>query len=119
MLFATAGLVLVACASSAQAGTPAQLSSVDETCSRVMGLRPGESYFAACRESLSQFLAADPVAAEPVAITSPGKSFYEVPPSLRWNRERQACVQMGLAPDSIAFSHCVTGLDNAFLPSPN
>jgi hypothetical protein len=119
MLFATAGLMLVACASSAQAGTPAQLSSVDATCSRVMGLRPGESYFAACRKSLSQFLAADTAAAEPVAIASSGKSFYEASPSLRWNRERQACAQMGLTPDSIAFSHCVAGLDNAFLPSPN
>ena len=88
-----------------------------------MGLRPGETWFAACQESLSQALpAADRRVTIAIADDSgleAGKSFYEVNPSVRWNRERYACAQIGLRSDSTSFHQCAAGLDGAFLPSLN
>ncbi len=104
--------------------SPEQFSLVDQTCSRVMGLRPGESYFALCRENLSEAIAAGTPARLPgraitdadTGGTSTGKSFYEVSPNLRWIRERSACDRLGFIPGSKSFDRCVDGLDVALLP---
>ena len=100
-----------------------QRALLDQTCSQVMGLKPGETWFARCRESLSAALPAGParpvIAAADTGTMLPGASFYEVSPTMRWNRERQACDRMGLVPGGVSFHQCVTGLDGAFLPSPN
>lgn len=97
-----------------------QQSMIDRTCARVVGLEPGETNFARCRESLSQALPKGgdirPLAA---AFADTGKSFYEVSPSIRWDREQQACVQIGLHPGSTSFHQCAAALDGAFLPSPD
>ena len=54
--------LLLACVPFAQADiqsiSPQQASLVDSTCSGAMGLKRGEYYFALCRESLAQALAA-------------------------------------------------------------
>jgi hypothetical protein len=129
-LLATATLLplVFACAPFAQARdyslSPDQLSLVDQTCLQVMGLKRGETQFAGCRESLSQALAAksesQPVAAAYASgDTEAGKSFYAVPPSVRWNRERYSCARLGLLPGSTPFGQCVAGLEDAFMPSPN
>jgi hypothetical protein len=117
-------LASLACAPSVQAEALSPTLLVDAACRQVMGLRPGETYFAGCRESLSQSLAAVQNLSRPMTIADDaeiesGRSFYEVAPMVRWTRERQACAGLGLAPKSRAFDRCVTGLDHAFLPSPN
>jgi hypothetical protein len=132
--FAVAALLTVAIAlvpatqAEEYALSPGQLSLVDQTCSRIMGLRPGERYFALCRENLLEALAASSAPAAPpgLAITdagtggaSPGKSFYEVSPNLRWIRERSACDRLGFIPGSRSFDRCVDGLVVAFLPRPD
>jgi hypothetical protein len=129
-LLATATLLplVFACAPFAQARdyslSPDQLSLVDQTCLQVMGLKRGEAQFAGCHESLSQALAARSES-QPTTIayasgdTEAGKSFYAVPPSVRWNRERYSCVKLGLVPGSMPFGQCVAGLEDAFMPSPN
>jgi hypothetical protein len=164
-LFAALPMVL-SCApfqqASANNGLNADQSSlVDAACTNVMGLRPGESYFANCRETLARSLdrksaaaatvmaAADcrndPVgspamsvcmldeesktgAGQAAAVSQPvnlayaadtlksGRSFYDVTPSVRWNRERYSCAQLGLMPNSGLFMQCVAGLEGAFLP---
>jgi len=164
---ATCLIILTIACSPVQAETPivsaSQGSLVATTCSQVMGLRSGETYFAACKESLSQSLATKAdgqaiaaadntcrqqglvsgTAAFSICVldnentgsgapTSPmasvnfsgmsterGKSFYEVAPVMRWNRERYACAQLGLIPGNAAFGQCITNLDGAFLPNPN
>jgi hypothetical protein len=120
-LFA-AVFLLIGFASFAQAEVPGQLSLVEQTCTRVMGLKAGETYFALCRQNLSDAA----VAAgqnQPAAYTGDnsetGKSFYEVSPMHRWNREQAACVRIGLRPGSTVFHQCVAGLDAAFLPRLN
>jgi hypothetical protein len=117
-------VLTIACAPFAQAQddspSPGQQSAIDRTCARVMGLKPGEAYFARCRESLSQALPLGgdirPLA---VAYADADKNFYEVSPAIRWDRERQACAQIGLHPGSTSFHQCAAALDGAFLPSPN
>jgi hypothetical protein len=80
----------VACAPSAQAETPSlspeQLALVDTTCAQVIGLKPGEAYFADCRDSLSQAL---------VAKTQDEAVDY------------QACHRQGLADGTASFSTCM------------
>jgi hypothetical protein len=95
---------------------------VDATCSQVMGLRPGETYFARCQENLSQVMLAGSETGRAMADAGgpdASKSFYEVNPRMRWDRERHACARVGLIPGSVSFHMCVTGLDGAFMPSPN
>jgi hypothetical protein len=158
-------LMVLSCApfqqASANNGLNAEQSSlVDAACTNVMGLRPGESYFANCRETLARSLdrksaaaamvaaAADcrnnpmgsaamsvcmldaqsKAGARQTAVSQPvnlayaadtlksGRSFYDVTPTTRWNRERYSCAQLGLMPDSGLFSQCAAGLEGAFLP---
>ena len=159
-------LAMLGCGSLAQAAGAAMiwtphLSPVDITCSKIMGLKPGEAYYAACQEGLSQSLAAQSEnralaaayeechqlglasgsaafstcvldkenageSASTRALTvadsvSAGadKSFYEMSPTVRWNREHYACAQMRLVPGSDDFRLCIDNLDQAFLPSQN
>jgi hypothetical protein len=92
-------LAMFGCGSLAQAGGAAMigtshLSQVDITCSRIMGLKPGEAYYAACRESLSQSLAAQ---SENRALAA---AYWQ-------------CHQLGLASGSAAFSTCILDKENA------
>jgi hypothetical protein len=139
-----------------------QSSLVDQTCTQVLGLMRGQTYFALCEASLSNILAArnegqalaagyagcshnglvegtaafstcvlgasKPVAAtaQSLPVTFPGgpeteagKSFYEVPPHVRWNRERYACAELGLLPGGALFGQCVASLEGAFVPRKN
>jgi len=82
------------------------------------GLSDGTSAFAACvldRQAESQ----SPVAVAPVHLsydaTTPenAKSYFDVPPTVRWHREQYSCAQLGLVPISLAFGQCVASLDAA------
>jgi hypothetical protein len=82
------------------------------------GLSNGTPAFAACvldRQEKSQ----PPAAVMPVRLsydaTTPenAKSYFDVPPSVRWRREQYSCVQLSLVPSSLAFGQCVASLDAA------
>jgi hypothetical protein len=47
------------------------------------------------------------------------KSFYQMAPSQRFNRERDACAQLGLEPESTSFAQCMDLFQGAFLTDPN
>lgn len=157
--------LLMGCATFAQAddlGTrsPQEMSLIDSTCTKVMGLHRGESYFAECQDSLAHSLArrdtayamaaADdacnhlglkpgssdfatcmldrqPAGAaptlQPVALVSdavePGRSYYNVTPSVQFQRKRYACAQLGLTPSGGLFGECVASLQGALLSDPN
>jgi hypothetical protein len=55
----------------------------------------------------------------PADLLQSEKSYFSVTPSVRWQRERYSCAQLGLAPASAAFGHCVASLDAAMFPDPN
>jgi hypothetical protein len=141
-----------------------QASLIEATCAKIMGLRQGEYYYDACRDSLASSVTArdegtrmerynedcrrqglvDGSAALSMCIldkqnTAPamtvasvqtaamtlsypqndpdaGKSYYNVTPSSQWRRKQYSCAQMGFAPSSPAFTHCVASL-NADLQS--
>lgn len=136
------------------------LGLADQICKQVMGLNPGEFYFAMCHESLSQQpLAPDQIRAlsasydscqqralgpgtaafltcmgngaavgptfakisfgDVIGDTQAGRSFYNVGPAVRWNRERYGCAALGLAPGSAPFDQCMRALDGAFLRQKN
>jgi hypothetical protein len=165
--FAFAALPMVlSCAPFQQASaendlTPQQSSQINDVCKAVMGLRPGEQYYADCQDSLmhsmTRLMAAQGMgdAAEqcraqglaqgsaalsvcmldhqnntqrrtatiqPVNITQDsaalqsGKSYYDVTPSTRWQRERYSCAQLGLMPGSGLFGECVASLDGEMQP---
>jgi hypothetical protein len=142
--------------------SPQQFSTVDTICTKIVGLRQGESYFASCRSILARSLMqksldrtstiADRTCSQrglppgSAAFSTcvldnesesflPNKdgtgttysdgnapaieSFYSVPFSVRWNRERYACAALGLTPEGGAFDECVSGLDGSFVPNPN
>ncbi|HKU54433.1 MAG TPA: hypothetical protein VJP60_03655 [Rhizomicrobium sp.] len=84
--------ILLACAPFAQAGIQSvsleQLSLVDTTCTQIMGLKKGEYYFAMCRESLSNTLAARKEGQDMAAAY-------------------KDCRQRGLADGTAAFSTCM------------
>ena len=119
-LFAAVVLIAFAPFAQAEEASSGQISLVDQTCAQVMGLQPGQTYFALCRRSLSEAL---PAASQSIAYVADGgradESFYEVAPMRRWNRENAACGQIGLRPGSTVFHQCVASLDGDFLPRPN
>jgi hypothetical protein len=98
---------------------------VDQTCSQVMGLRRGETYFTACAQVLSHALPVAGAAAAPAIATADssgielGRNFYAVSPEVRWHRANYACARLGLVPGSASLHQCAAGLDDAFLPSQN
>jgi hypothetical protein len=120
-------LLALACAPFAQAddlfASAQQQFLVDQTCSQVMGLRRGETYFAACEQVLSHALpAAGGALAAAYADSSDiemGRNFYAVSPEVRWHRANYACARLGLVPGSLSLHQCAAGLDDAFLPSQN
>lgn len=93
-LFAAALLpLLMGCATFAQANdlgsrTPDEMSLIDSTCTRVMGLHQGESYYAECQDSLAHSLARRDAA---YAMSAAG----------------EACDRQGLKPGSSAFATCM------------
>jgi hypothetical protein len=126
-LFGIAAMLplVIACAPVARAQdygiSPQQRALVDRTCRDVLGLKRGEAWFAGCQESLSDTLTAGDEARAVTADTQTQirLSFYEVPPLVRWQRERLACARLGLPPGSSPFGACVTSLQGAFLPALN
>ena len=166
LLSAVAALpLLMGCTVFAQAEdlndmSPAHMALINETCTKVMGLRPGESYFADCQDSLAHSLARRDAAyamsaaddscshqglapgssalatcmldrqgagAAPelhaVALNSdtikPGKSYYDVTPTVKFQRERYSCAQIGLMPNGGLFGECVASLEGELLPDSN
>jgi hypothetical protein len=140
--------------------SPAHMALINETCTKVMGLRPGESYFADCQDSLAHSLARRDAAyamsaaddscgrqglvpgssafatcmldrqgsgaapeLQAVALNSdtikPGKSYYDVTPTVKFQRERYSCAQIGLMPNGGLFGECVASLEGELLPDPN
>jgi hypothetical protein len=55
----------------------------------------------------------------PAALLQSEKDYFSVTHSVRWQRERYSCAQLGLAPAGAAFGHCVASLDAAMLPVEN
>ena len=143
--------------------SPGQASLINATCSRVMGLRQGEFYYAQCQDSLTHSLArkaaaevsamaadacrdrgsvgssafavcalnAESRAGEtgsraaltPVdlsaadAVLQSSKKYYDVTPSVQFQRERYACAELGLVPGSGLFGTCVASLEGALSPN--
>jgi hypothetical protein len=84
---------------------------------RQHGLAAGTAALVACMKDAPK---QESVAAESFATvhtgghdTEAGRSFYAVSPTVRWNRERYACAQIGLLPDTVPFDQCVAGLYGA------
>lgn len=48
-----------------------------------------------------------------------GKSYYNITPSVQWQRKRYACAQLGLMPNGGLFGECVASLEGALLSNPN
>ena len=67
--------------------------------------------------------AAAPVPPQPVALRSaaiePGKSYYSVTPTAKFQRERYSCAQLGLIPGSGGFGECVASLEGALSLDPD
>ena len=137
-LFAFVALpMILSCAPFQQANAnnnlaPQQSSLIDATCRNVMGLRPGEEYYADCLASLTHSLvfaqdresstspqhfaiSTQPVASADGSLEN-GRSYYNVTPTTRWNRERYACAQLGLMPNGGLFGQCVGSLDSELMP---
>ena len=86
------------------------------------GLTAASPAFATCMLDAKAAASAPPsfrlaYAGEPG--TEAGKSYYEVSPTVRWNRERYSCAQLGILPGSRLFAQCLTGLDGALMPNMN
>lgn len=96
LAYAALAPLLLACAPFAQADTqsisPPQVSLVDATCTQVMGLHKGEYYFALCRESLTNTLAARQEGQDMAAAY-------------------RECRHQGLAEGTAAFSTCMLESD--------
>jgi len=99
------------------------LAAANRAC-REKGFAFGSAAFATC--VLENHDAGVPIAVEPTTIEHPGgastesnKSFYNISPSMRWDRERYACAYLGLTPGSAAFGQCTDRLDSDFLPNLN
>jgi hypothetical protein len=64
-----------------------------------------------------------PLPPQPVALKSaaiePGKSYYSVTPTAKFQRERYSCAQLGLIPNSGAFGECVASLEGALSLDPD
>lgn len=153
--------MLMGCAVMAQAQdlekrTPQEVALIDGTCTKVMGLRKGEAFYADCQDSLAHTLAhrdeayamaasgddcrqrglapgsaalatcmleneghgaapmLQPAAYSPDAIQA-GKSYYNVTPSVQFQRKRYACAQLGLTPNGGLFGECVASLQGELL----
>jgi hypothetical protein len=84
-------LVLAACAmnpADAQSSTPERTAEVRQVCQGTMGLSPSNTDYDMCRLSLLQTLAG-------------------LDQASLMQRDRQACAQRGLTPNTAAFAECV------------
>lgn len=98
-LFAVALPFVMGCAAFAAPAmniTPQQTSLIEASCAKIMGLRQGEYYYDACRDSL----------ASSVAMRDAG---------MRAERYREDCRGQGLAEGSAALSMCILDKQNAAL----
>jgi hypothetical protein len=89
---------------------------------RAQGLAQGSAALSVCmldHQQNPQRLAAT---VQPISLTDAssalqsGKSYYDVTPSTRWQRERYSCAQLGLMPGTGLFGQCVTSLEGEMLP---
>lgn len=97
IIFVTAAFALSsACAvqAASNAVTPQQASIIEASCTSIMGLRPGEFAYLACRESLSATAAG----------LMEGQSRLQA---------YDACRGRGIAPDSAALSTCMLDSEQA------
>lgn len=86
------------------------------------GLQPGSAALASCMldgENRQNAAAAPQPVSFPAVATEPGKSYYDVTNSVKFQRERYSCAQLGLMPNSGLFGQCVASLEGALLPDPN
>lgn len=94
--------------------------SAEDSC-RAGGLAPGSAALATCMLD-RQSGAHAPFAPGKIAVSDtiqPGKSYYNVSPTVQFERKRYACAQLGLTPGSGIFGECVTGLVGALMPNPS
>lgn len=93
------------------------MAASGETC-RALGLAPGSSALATCM--LDKEGAAAAPRLQPVALTSetvePGRSYYTASARAQLQRQRYACAQLGLMPNSGLFGACVASLQGALQP---
>jgi len=88
---------------------------------RTRGLVPGSAALATCmldRQGRGTAPALQPASYSSDAIEA-GKSYFNVTPTVKFQRKRYACAQMGLAPNSGLFGECVASLEGALLSNPN
>ena len=97
------------------------MASAADIC-RARGLPQGSAALSVCMLN-QESSAPQPVAANgpaPAAFTDAaletGKSYYDVTPTTRWHRERYACAQLGLMPNTGLFGECVGSLEGEFMP---
>ena len=106
--------------------TTENTSLAADTC-RKQGLAEGSAALSACilNEENTPVSRQTGAASQPVKLEfadapiQSGKSYYDVTPSIRWNRERYSCAQLGLMPGGGLFGECVASLDGALLPDPS
>jgi len=88
---------------------------------RKRGLAPGPAALATCMLE-GQGRGAAP-AIQPAAYSSDmieaGKGYFNVTPTVKFQRKRYACAQIGLIPNSGLFGECVASLEGALLSNPN
>ena len=111
-----------------------QGASPRQICHDVMRLSPGEALYEGCVASLEEFRRS--AAADPAGGLSPGAcfagrasrgnadikmceapgtsvSFYAASFDTKIDRERRACALLGLAPRGVAFTRCVSNLQDS------
>jgi hypothetical protein len=88
---------LAACGATAAEMAPPQKAALEATCSRVMGLRPGEAEFAGCVDTLSDSLARE--------------TSYD-----RAAAAYRACAQQGVAHGTPDFGRCVLDSEGTATP---
>ena len=98
-----------------------RMAASDDACNR-QGLKPGSAAQATCMLDSEHGAMSAPVP-QPVSFsteaTEAGKSYYDVTNSVKFQRERYSCAQLGLMPNSGLFGQCVASLEGALLPDPN
>lgn len=86
---------------------------------REQGLAPGSSALATCMLDRQGGAGRAPML-EPVSVTTgtiqPGRSYYSVSAEVQMTRQRYACAQLGLMPNSDLFQTCVASLQGELQP---
>jgi hypothetical protein len=90
---------------------------------RKRGLAEGSAALSVCALNAANVSRADTVTSQPVdlgstnAVLESGKSYYDVRPSVQFQRYRYACAQLGLMPNSGLFGTCVASLTGELSPN--